>query len=109
LKREYERTTIVATKTSDPPVNYHPWESEYSKIITREKKLKPMTKDPYTSMSRLVSHAVEKITTETECCPTLIPAKDVKIRTVNIQQTLRPSGNLIFLFHHSNYHWICFF
>jgi hypothetical protein len=95
-------------KTCDPPTHYHPWESDYSKIITRERKLKPMTKDPYTSMSRLVCHAVEKSITETECYPTLTPAKDVKLQTVNIREAPKPSPspsrNFIFLFYPSNYH-----
>lgn len=50
-----------------------------------------MTKDPYTPISRLISQAVECVTTETECYTTLIPANAVEIQTVNVQQTTRPS------------------
>jgi hypothetical protein len=93
-------------KKCDPPVvSYHPWEPDYSKIIIRETKLKPMTKDPYTSMSRLVSHVVEKTITEAECYATLIPAKAVKVETIKIREAPKATRNFIFLFNSSkNYH-----
>ncbi|CAF0778896.1 unnamed protein product [Rotaria sordida] len=95
-KRDVERITEVAQRSSDLPVYHHPWESEYYKIFTREKYIKPMTKDPYTPMTRSISHAVEDVTTETECCPFLIAAEAVKIETFNIQQAPgRPVPNVI--------------
>lgn len=97
LKRDHEDTNAIATENRVSTLHYHPWESKCSKIITREKSIKAMTKDSYTPMTRLISHAVERVTTDTECLPTLIPAKAVKIETFNIKQAPRRSGNFILL------------
>ena len=80
------------------PAIYHPWESEYSKINTREKKIKSMTKDPYTPLTRLIDHAIERVTTAEECHPALVSGKTVKIETFTIRQTPpRPSSKFLLL------------
>jgi hypothetical protein len=55
-----------------------------------------MTKDSYTPI-RLMSNAVEHITTEVECCSTLIPAKAVKIQTCDIEIAPKRSCNFILI------------
>lgn len=52
-----------------------------------------MTKDPYTKIERLISNAIECVTTEGECYPSLIPSNAVTTQTVHIHQTPRPSSN----------------
>jgi hypothetical protein len=107
LKYRRELSIVTLMKTSDLSSNYHPWESEYNKIIIREKKIKSMTKDPYTPFSRLISQAVENLTTESECYPILIPAKDVQIQTFNIQNMSippKPLRNFLLSFFLQNYH-----
>ncbi|CAF2520710.1 unnamed protein product [Rotaria sp. Silwood2] len=90
-KRDLERITENALEDFVVPVHYHPWESKYHKTITREKFIKSMTKDSYTPIVRVISHAIENVTTETECSPVLIAAEAVKIETFNIQQAPRRS------------------
>ncbi len=76
---------------------YHPWSWEYHKIITREKHIKSMTKDPYTPITQFISYAVEVLITEAEYCSTLIPAKAVNIRNFNIQQAPKLSRKFMLL------------
>ena len=83
------RATTVISDNPDPPDNYHPWKPEYHVIVTRQKSIKSMTKDPYTPVNRFHHNAVEELTTESECCVDLIPAKAVTIATVNIKQAPR--------------------
>lgn len=56
-----------------------------------------MTKDPYTSITRLISYAIESVTTEIECCSALIPATAVKIEKFNIQKSPKLSCKFILL------------
>lgn len=58
-----------------------------------------MTKDPYTPLTRLISHAEERVVTEPEYCWKLIPAKDVQIKQVKVYQSIQPRQlrKLIFL------------
>ena len=86
----------ISREKSNSFSHYHPWKDEYSQIITRDKKLKSMTKDPYTPLTRLISHAVERVTTESECCEPLVLAKTVMIRKVNVRQSERPIRKIIF-------------
>jgi hypothetical protein len=94
-KQEFERTITGISENDDFTVTYHPWNSDYHRIVTREKNIKAMTKDPYTPIARLISHAVEGVTTETECSPTLISAKAVTINRFNIKQSPRSSCKFI--------------
>ncbi|CAF1239860.1 unnamed protein product [Rotaria sp. Silwood1] len=91
-KHDLEPIIEDAQESCEAPVNYHPWESEYHKIVTREKYIKSMIKDSYTPTVRVISHAVEDVTTETECCPVLVAAEAVKIETFNIKQAPRRSS-----------------
>jgi hypothetical protein len=78
-KRIGKETITPAPKNIDPPVTYHPWKLEYSRVFIRENKQKPMTKDRYRSTRPSVAHAKESIVTEEECCPVLISANAVHI------------------------------
>lgn len=81
-------TPLLATEPIGPVIDYHPWTDEFSKIVTREKNIKSMTKDSYGSWFRLKTAAVESITTNEECCPKLISPQAVKVQIVNIQQSI---------------------
>ncbi len=65
-----------------------------------------MTKDPYTPMSRLICHAVERVTTEAECSLPLIPADAVQIKTVDIREAPRPSSEFILLLFFCNKYYL---
>jgi hypothetical protein len=95
-KRIGKGTINPAPKNIDPPVNYHPWKLEYSRVFTREKKRKPMTKDPYTSTRLSFSHAKESIVTEEECCSVLISANAVHIEQPIIHQRAKSLCKFIF-------------
>ncbi|CAF3526830.1 unnamed protein product [Rotaria socialis] len=90
-KRVADRTNIYVQETYETQPIHHPWKAEYHKIIAREKFIKPMTKDPYTKMRRLVSHATGSLTTTPECCSGLIAPEDVKEEILNIQQAPKRS------------------
>ena len=81
------------------PINYHPWESQYHQMVIREKSIKPMTKSPYIPRTRIISHAIEHITTETECCSELIPPEFVTVTTSNVQQAPRPPSSPISIYY----------
>jgi hypothetical protein len=94
-KREFELTVTGISENDDVTDNYHPWQSEYHKRVIREKNIKSMTKDPYTPISRIISHAIERVTTEIECSPPLIPANAVTVKKINIKQAPRSSRKFI--------------
>ena len=90
-KREFEHTVADISENDVVTDNYHPWQSEYHTRVIREKNIKSMTKDPYTPIARLISHAIEGVTTEIECSPPLIPANAVTVKKINIKQAPRSS------------------
>ncbi|CAF1335372.1 unnamed protein product [Rotaria magnacalcarata] len=90
-KRVADRTNIYVQETYEIQPIHHPWKAEYHKIITREKFIKPMAKDPYTEMRRLVCHATGSLTTKTECCSGLFAPEDVKEEILNIQEAPKRS------------------
>lgn len=84
-------------ENAEIPAVYHPWKEQYNPIVTREKFVKSMTKDPYTRMKRLMCHAVENVTTETECCPILIAPENVKSKAVNVQIAPKRSSKIFLM------------
>jgi hypothetical protein len=92
-----KRTVTYAPEILIPPPQYHPWETKYSQIFTREKIKKSMTKNPYTIMSRSIAHAIESITTQDECCPVLLPANAVHIDKPIVHQVAKSPRKCISL------------
>ncbi len=76
-------------------VQYHPWESKYNQIFTREKIKKSMTKDSYTVKKYSIDHANESITTEEECEPELLPFDAIRIDKPVIRQKAKSVGKFI--------------
>ncbi|CAF0857832.1 unnamed protein product [Adineta steineri] len=90
-KPRNKRSKSLASKISHPPVHYHPWQFEYSRLYIREKSQKSMTKDSYPLPIRSVAHAIERIATEEECYPKLIPANAIHIEIPIIHQKRKSS------------------
>ena len=77
------------TENLPPPVEYHSWKLEYHQIYTREITKRSMTKDSYTPTIRSFAYAEERITTQEECCPVLIPANSVHIEKAEIHEAIK--------------------
>ena len=70
-----------------PPslVQFHAWESDYSKSNTRDRYIKPMTKDSYTPDPRSIMQTANEVEVEGECQDQLAPPSELKIRSVKIK------------------------
>ncbi|CAF0731891.1 unnamed protein product [Adineta steineri] len=102
LQHDDKQTIPIGIENSEYSASYHPWKWEYHTIITREKSIKPMTKDSYTPTAPLVSHAVQGVSSKDECSCILAPAKAVKIQTLNIQRSSKLSLPFIIRYVRSN-------
>lgn len=66
---------------------YHSWQEEFQPIFTRDRLLRPMTKDPYHQNQRRLANAVETKATEEECCPVLISPAEVQVHKPTIHHS----------------------